>query len=34
MKDVRKLQDLIEAVCSEIYKRKKDKMLHLDRLLC
>lgn len=34
MKDIRKLQDLIEAVCSEIYKRKTDKTLKLDRILC
>lgn len=34
IKDVRKTQDLIEAVCSEIYKRKTDKILKLDRILC
>lgn len=34
IKDVRKIQDLIEAVCSEIHKRKTDKILKLDRILC
>lgn len=34
MKDARKMQDLIEAVCSEIYKRKTDKLLKLDRIMC
>ncbi|EAR86836.1 50S ribosome-binding GTPase (macronuclear) [Tetrahymena thermophila SB210] len=34
MRDVRKIQDLIEAVCSDIYKRKTDKILKLDRILC